>query len=110
MGKKKQRKNKYIPNLAEFYFKPDYNWSIEEAKLLYNKNRTQNSDKIFYRDCVEGMKELKAESIDLIIADPPFGLDFTGKESLYNRNSEYVVEGYHEIEIGDYQSFTSRWM
>ncbi len=112
MGKKKLRKNKYIPNLAEFYFKPDYNWSIEEAKMLFdnNENENENFDKIFYRDCVVGIQELKAESIDLIIADPPFGLDFTGKESLYNRNSDYVVEGYQEIKIGDYQSFTSRWI
>jgi len=47
MGKKKQRKNKYIPNLAEFYFKPDYDWSIEEAKLLYENTKNKNHDKIF---------------------------------------------------------------
>lgn len=110
MRKKKERKNKYIPNLAEFYFKPDYNWSIKEAKILYENTKNKNYDKIFYKDCVEGMQELPTESIDLIIADPPFGLEFTGKESLYNRNSEYVVEGYQEIEIADYKKFTSRWI
>ncbi|QEE16532.1 site-specific DNA-methyltransferase [Promethearchaeum syntrophicum] len=110
MEKKKERKNKYIPNLAEFYFKPDYDWSIEEAKKLFSSKKNKNLDKIFYKDCVDGMRDLLPESIDLIIADPPFGLDFTGKESLYNRNSEYVVDGYQEIKITDYKKFTSRWI
>ncbi|MHA1721438.1 MAG: DNA-methyltransferase [Promethearchaeota archaeon] len=108
--KKKQRKNKYIPNLAEFYFKPDYDWSVEEAKDLYKKTNNEKYNRIIYKDCIDGMRELQPESIDLIIADPPFGLEFTGKESLYNRNSEYVVEGYKEIEITDYRNFTSKWI
>ena len=107
MGKKKERKNKYIPNLAEFYFKPDYDWSVDQAKSLYKKNMNENHDKIFYKDCIEGMQELPSESVDLIIADPPFGLEFTGKESLYNRNSEFVVDGYQEIKITDYKKFSS---
>lgn len=36
------------------------------------------------------------EEIDLIIADPPFSLDFTGKASNYNRNADIVVDGYVE--------------
>ena len=39
--------------------------------------------------------------VDLVIADPPFGIDFSGKEHFYNRNSEYVQEGYRDVE-GDY--------
>ena len=110
MGKKKERKNKYIPNLAEFYFKPDYDWSVDQAKSLYKKNIGEKIDKIAYNDCIKGMQELPSESVDLIIADPPFGLKFTGKESLYNRNSEFVVDGYQEIKITDYKKFSSRWI
>lgn len=31
-------------------------------------------NKIYVKDCVEGMRDLEAESIDLIIADPPYNL------------------------------------
>jgi len=109
MEKKKERKNKYIPNLAEFYFKPDYDWSFEEAKKIFNDKKKKNLDKIFYKDCVEGMKDLPPESIDLIIADPPFGIEFSGKGSQYNRKAENVVDGYVEIE-GSYASFSDRWI
>ena len=56
------------------------------------------------------MQELPSGSIDLIIADPTFGVGYSGKESLYNRNSEFIVDGYQEIEIIDYKKFTSEWI
>lgn len=34
--------------------------------------------------------------IDLIIADPPFGINFSGKPSNYNRKNNLVVDGYIE--------------
>lgn len=40
---------------------------------------------------------IKSESVDLIITDPPFGINFTGKANNYNRKktiSEYVEEQY----------------
>lgn len=36
------------------------------------------------------------EEIDLMICDIPFGIDFTGKPSNYNRKSNLVVDGYIE--------------
>jgi site-specific DNA-methyltransferase (adenine-specific) len=107
MGKK--RKNKYIPNLAEFYFKPDESLSVKEAKNLYNTSKNPNKSKIIYQDCIEGMKKLDTETVDLVIADPPFGIDFTGKESIYNRNKELVVDDYKEV-IEDYEQFSVDWI
>ncbi|MBM3229945.1 site-specific DNA-methyltransferase [Candidatus Parvarchaeota archaeon] len=39
-----------------------------------------NISKLILGDCIEKMKELPAESIDAIITDPPYGLEFMGKE------------------------------
>ncbi|MHA2001650.1 MAG: DNA-methyltransferase [Promethearchaeota archaeon] len=108
------RKNKYIPNLAEFYFKPDNDWSIEKAHALYQKSATKLKDKpidqIFYQDCISGMQNLPNSCVDLIIADPPFGLNFNGKEALYNRNADFVVDGYKETHIDNYQEFSEKWI
>ena len=49
------------------------------------------------------------ESVDLVIADPPFGIEFTGKGSQYNRKAENVIDGYVEIE-GSYESFSDQWI
>ena len=39
-------------------------------------------DKIHHLDCIEGMKTLESESVDIIIADPPYniGKDFGVKK------------------------------
>ncbi|MBD3351299.1 MAG: site-specific DNA-methyltransferase [Candidatus Lokiarchaeota archaeon] len=55
------------------------------------------------------MKNMPDESVDLIIADPPFGIDFSGLESQYNRKSENVVDGYIEID-GSYDNFSKKWI
>ena len=31
-------------------------------------------------DCIEEMKKLEANSVDTVITDPPYGLEFMGKE------------------------------
>jgi len=48
--------------------------------------------KIYNRDCIEGMKELENESIDIIICDPPYniGKDF-GNDSDKQEMNEYLV-------------------
>lgn len=108
----KSRVRRYIPNLAEFYFKPLHDWSIDEAKKLYFstiKSSKIELNRIKYIDCIEGMKELPASCIDLVIADPPFGIDFDGKSGVYNRDEALVVEGYGEIGES-YEEFTINWM
>jgi site-specific DNA-methyltransferase (adenine-specific) len=41
---------------------------------------------------------LRDNSIDLVVADPPFGINFTGKASNYNRDAKLVSE-YKEITL-----------
>lgn len=37
-------------------------------------------NKIYCEDCLEGMKKLDENSIDAIVTDPPYGLEFMGKK------------------------------
>ena len=67
-------------------------------------------DQIFNRDCVEGMKDLPAESVDLVITDPPFAIDFKAHRSNYNRTQSRVMTGYNEVHAQDYAEFTRAWM
>jgi site-specific DNA-methyltransferase (adenine-specific) len=110
---RKGRSKRYVPNLAEFYFKPTSDWSREEAKRLYDGTKSISPkfglDTIRFEDCVTGMRELPDESIDLVIADPPFGIDFDGKSSVYNRDERLVVEGYEETSES-YLEFTAKWL
>jgi len=61
-------------------------------------------------DCIEGMKLMPDQCIDLVITDPPFGIDFKAKRSNYNRKSSRVIDGYNEIQGDDYYNFTVSWM
>jgi len=67
-------------------------------------------DEIYCGDALQLMKDIPNESIDLIITDPPFAIDFKAKRSNYNRKSENVLEGYNEIPKEKYYEFTFSWM
>ncbi len=108
-GLKRARKNRYVPHLAAARFRPTEDWSFEEARELYESSQPVSIDQVFYEDNVDGMKKLPSESVDCIIADPPFGLSFTGKEALYNRDDRYVRRGYKEV-AGDYGKFSEKWI
>ena len=107
---KKVRKNHYIPNLAAAYFKPTEDWSLDQAREEFEKAKFDFPvDRVLYGDCVDFMRKLPDESVDVVIADPPFGLGFTGKESIYNRDERFVRRGYREVE-GDYTEFSEKWI
>ncbi len=69
------------------------------------------TNQIFNEDCIAGMaKRLPDQSVDLVITDPPFGIDFQAKKANYNRKGERVLQGYSEIKGADYLDFTRRWL
>jgi DNA modification methylase len=76
-------------NLSLFPFTDSEKGSIEIKYLL---------DKYFIKD----MNEWENVNADLIITDPPFGIEFNGKPTNYHRKSENVVEGYIEWKISEY--------
>lgn len=61
-------------------------------------------------DCIEGMKYIPANTIDLVITDPPFAINFKAKRSNYNRTASRVLEGYNEIPKEKYYEFTIKWI
>lgn len=67
-------------------------------------------DVIHNQNCIEGMRSLPSESVDLVFADPPFGIDFGPKRTNYNRNAANVLTGYHEVSAEDYYDFTAAWL
>lgn len=70
-----------------------------------------NVNKIYNMDCIEGMKKIiKENSIDLVITDPPFAIDFKAKRNNYNRTQSRVLEGYQEIPKEKYYEFTIKWI
>ncbi len=106
----RKRKNPYVAGIAALNFKPDYDWEREEAQNLY-KDAIQSgpADQISFGDCVKGMQAMQSKCVDLIVADPPFGIEFDGRGSQYNRKQEFVVEGYREI-AANYDAFTNAWV
>lgn len=103
------KKKKYIPGLAQFYFKVRHDWSIDAARNLYDKT-THNRTGILNADCVKTMSQMETKSVDLVIADPPFGLNFDGKNNAYNRDRTLVEDGYIDIAPEDYSEFSFRWI
>lgn len=67
-------------------------------------------DQVYNMDCVEGMRQIPDDFIDLVITDPPFAIDFKAKRSNYNRTDGRVLEGYNEVLKEDYYDFTLSWM
>ena len=65
---------------------------------------------VFNEDCISGMDIIPDESIDLVITDPPFGIDFKATRQNYNRTASRVLEGYNEIKGEDYFEFTMSWL
>jgi site-specific DNA-methyltransferase (adenine-specific) len=65
---------------------------------------------IFNEECVEGSKIIiQDNSVDLIICDPPFGIEESMFEKHYYRDEELVLEGYIEAPV-DYEKFSFEWI
>ena len=68
-------------------------------------------NRIYNEDCIAGMaRHLPDRCIDLVITDPPFGIDFQAAKANYNRKEQHVLKGYNEIPGGDYLIFTRDWL
>lgn len=108
-----KKRKRYVPHLAEFTFKPTYDWERNEAARLYDRAKPLSEsiglNSVLFEDCITGMRRLPDNAIDLVIADPPFGIGFDGKSSVYNRDETLVIDGYEEA-IGSYMEFTENWM
>ncbi len=66
----------------------------------------------FYNtDAVAGAREYLADdSVDLIVTDPPYGIDGDRLHRHYNRDERFVIDGYLEIPAARYNGFSHAWM
>ena len=76
---------------------------------------TKNSNSLRYRffneDCISGCKKhLESNSVDLIITDPPYGIQGDKLDKHYNRNESHVIDGYVEIPSSEYPQFSEDWI
>jgi len=67
-------------------------------------------DTIVHGDALSLMKDIPDGTIDLVVTDPPFAIDFRAKRGNYNRTQSRVLEGYNEIPREEYPGFTMAWM
>lgn len=67
-------------------------------------------DRIYKGDALELMRSVPSEVIDLIVTDPPFAIDFKAKRLNYNREGNNVMEGYVEVPVDEYATFTYTWL
>jgi site-specific DNA-methyltransferase (adenine-specific) len=76
------------------------------------ESSTDNYTNVFFnQDCVAGAAEhLPDASVDLLISDPPYGIDGGSLHKHYNRDESNVLDGYVEVAAGDYRAFSSNWI
>jgi len=67
-------------------------------------------NKIIHGNSLKELPKIKAETVDLVITDPPFAIDFKSKKANYNRKEKNVIKGYQDIKPEDYKEFTIKWI
>jgi len=67
-------------------------------------------DTVYEGDALKLLPKVPSGTVDLIITDPPFAIDFKAQRLNYNRKGSNVIEGYQEIPEEEYGSFTRSWM
>lgn len=72
---------------------------------------TINGNTFYNGDCVPGAEEhIPENSVDLIITDPPYGINGDRLHRHYNRDEGFVVEGYVEVPVDEYGEFSRAWI
>ena len=67
-------------------------------------------DTLYEGDALTLLPQIPEGSIDLIVTDPPFAIDFKAQRLNYNRKGSNVLEGYQEVPVAEYGEFTRTWI
>lgn len=66
---------------------------------------------LFNADCVKGaLRHLSDASVDLIVTDPPYGIEGDRLHRHYNRDERFVIDGYVEVDKRGYNAFSRAWI
>jgi len=88
--------------------------TVVERKQKTSKRKKRANDgpvdTILNEDCRSGLCKIKDSTVNLVVTDPPFAIDFQKVGSQYNRKSENVLKGYNEIKQEEYFDFTCEWL
>jgi site-specific DNA-methyltransferase (adenine-specific) len=68
------------------------------------------TDEIYPGDALALLGKVPDCSVDLVVTDPPFAIDFRPQRNNYHRTGSRVVGGYREVAAEDYLAFTKDWM
>jgi site-specific DNA-methyltransferase (adenine-specific) len=68
------------------------------------------ADTLYEGDALSLLPQVPGGSVDLIVTDPPFAIDFKAQRLNYNRTGSNVLEGYQEIPEEEYGEFTRQWI
>lgn len=79
-------------------------------KDYYYNHHNANHCYCYNQDVLSGIQNLADGSVDLIITDPPYGIDGDKLDRHYNRNENFVLDGYVEVPQESYQEFTNEWV
>lgn len=94
------------------------------SSLVYSKLAYSNGvlgimrNKIYLEDCIVGMKKLADDSVDIVIADPPYNLskggnwswDNSAKLEGFGGNWSKVMQSWDSMPLSDYFLFTLNWL
>jgi site-specific DNA-methyltransferase (adenine-specific) len=69
-----------------------------------------HEDTLYEGDALTLLPKVPDGTIDLIVTDPPFAIDFRAQRLNYNRTGSNVLEGYREIAEKEYGEFTRQWI
>jgi site-specific DNA-methyltransferase (adenine-specific) len=69
-----------------------------------------HEDRLYLGDALDLLPQVPDGSVDLIVTDPPFAIDFKAQRLNYNRKGSNVLEGYQEIPEAEYGEFSKRWI
>jgi site-specific DNA-methyltransferase (adenine-specific) len=65
----------------------------------------------FNEDCINGCRRHIPDGVvDLIITDPPYGIEGDQLHRHYNRKEEFVVGNYVEVPAHEYEQFSRQWI
>ncbi|MFW9904636.1 MAG: DNA-methyltransferase [Candidatus Thorarchaeota archaeon] len=70
---------------------------------------TLTLNQVYNLDCLEGMDQIDSETVDLLLTDPPFGIQFDKVGSQYNRKQKELGMFYTEVDE-NYYDFTMKWL
>ncbi|KLK89167.1 DNA methylase [Methanoculleus sediminis] len=70
-----------------------------------------NGNAFYNGDCIAGARaHIPDDSVDLIVTDPPYGINGDRLHQHYNRDEAFVVDGYIEVPASAYGEFSQRWI